>query len=136
MHTELAAPWVAVLPGPPGRAAAPVRYAGDGYDVLLQGFHWASHAGAPDGYGSRKSWYRIVRENAHAIRLAGFTWVWFPPPSDSLAPQGYIPRRWNTLDSAYGSETELREAIRALTPVNALADVVLNHRVGIHTAGA
>ena len=136
MQSEIAVPWMAVLPAPPARAAAPERYAGDGHDILLQGFHWASHAGAPDGYAGRKSWYRIVRENAAAIRQAGFSWVWFPPPSDSLAPQGYIPRRWNTLDSAYGSEAELRDAIRALAPVNALADVVLNHRVGIHTAGA
>ena len=71
-----------------------------------------------------------------AIRAAGFSWVWFPPPSDSLAPQGYIPRRWNVLDSAFGTEAELRAAIAALGPVRAMADVVLNHRVGVHTAGA
>ena len=71
-----------------------------------------------------------------AIRAAGFIWVWFPPPSDWLAPQGYIPRRWNVLDSAFGSEAELRNAIQALGPVKAMADVVLNHRVGIATSGA
>src|SRR6185437_403717 len=56
--------------------------------------------------------------------------------SDSLAPQGYIPRRWNVLDSAYGTEAELKAALAALHPVRGLADVVLNHRVGVHTGGA
>lgn len=137
MQTEITAPWVAVLPASAaGRPALERKYAGDGHDILLQGFHWASHAGGLDDAGGSKSWYRILRENAPAIRSAGFTWVWFPPPSDSLAPQGYIPRRWNVLDSAYGNEAELRAAVAALGPVKALADVVLNHRVGVATAGA
>jgi alpha-amylase len=78
----------------------------------------------------------VVRDNAAAIAAAGFTWVWLPPPSDSLAPQGYIPRRWNVLDSTFGTEAQLQSAIRALGPVKAMADLVLNHRVGVHTAGA
>jgi alpha-amylase len=139
MQAEIRLPWVAVLPLPPSRrsAAADKPFHGDGYDLLLQGFHWGSHAGAVDDLSrTRKSWYTILRENAPAIRAAGFTWVWFPPPSDSLAPQGYIPRRWNALDTPYGSEAELHAAIRALGPVKAMADVVLNHRVGVATAGA
>src|SRR5262249_29738874 len=56
--------------------------------------------------------------------------------SDSLAPQGYIPRRWNVLDSAFGSANDLRGAIAALAPVKVMADVVFNHRVGVHTGGA
>jgi alpha-amylase len=121
-----------------GRNPADQRnYIGDGRDILLQGFHWASHQGSFDhATRTRKSWYRILQENASAIKAAGFTWVWFPPSSDSLAPQGYIPRRWNVLDTAYGSEAELRGAIAALESVGALADVVLNHRVGAHTPGA
>jgi alpha-amylase len=112
-------------------------YHGDGRDILLQGFHWGSHAGASDERTrTRKSWYAILRENAASIRGAGFTWVWFPPPSDSLAPQGYIPRRWHVLDTSYGTEAELRAAIRTLGPVKAMADVVLNHRVGVATSGA
>ncbi len=132
-------PWVAVVSLPRGGRvpAAAKTYHGDGRDVLLQGFHWASHAGGVDDRTrSRQSWYAVLRDNAAAIRAAGFTYVWFPPPSDSLAPQGYIPRRWNVLDTAYGTEAELRAAIRALGPVKAMADVVLNHRVGVATAGA
>jgi alpha-amylase len=120
-----------------GRTAGePKKYHGDGRDIVLQGFHWESHRGVTEASGNRKSWYRIVQDNAVTIRQAGFTWVWFPPSSDSLAPQGYIPRRWDVLDTAFGSEGELRGAIRALGPVRAMADVVLNHRVGAHTPGA
>jgi alpha-amylase len=130
--TLLPATQLAGGPAPGGAG----RYAGTGRDILLQGFHWGSHAGGVGPDGARKSWYRVLAENAPAVRAAGFTWVWFPPPSDSLAPQGYIPRRWNVLDGAYGREPELHAAIRALWPVQALADVVVNHRVGVHTAGA
>jgi alpha-amylase len=126
----------APLPAPRPRARRG-HYHGDGRDVLLQGFHWHSHFGAPDpASGGTRCWYRILIESAPAIRDAGFTRVWFPPPSDSLAPQGYIPRRWDVLDSAYGREAELREAIAAIAPARAMADVVLNHRVGAHTSGA
>jgi alpha-amylase len=138
MQAEMRVPWVAVVSLPQGgRWPAAVPYLGDGRDILLQGFHWASHRGGRDeDTGARKSWYAILRDNAAAIQAAGFSWVWFPPPSDSLAPQGYIPRRWDLLDTAYGSEAELRAAIRALGPVRAMADIVLNHRVGVATAGA
>jgi alpha-amylase len=77
------------------------QYTGDGRDIILQGFHWPAHAGARERDGSKKTWYQIIRENAAAIKAAGYTWLWFPPASDTLAPQGYIPRRWNVLDSAF-----------------------------------
>ncbi len=135
MHTELKLPWVAVIPRPVRQPAEEKPYIGNGREILLQGFHWASHQGVRDAHG-HKSWYRLLEENAPAIKSAGFTWVWFPPPSDSLAPEGYIPRRWNCLDSRYGSEAELRSAVHALAPARVMADVVLNHRVGAHTGGA
>jgi alpha-amylase len=122
--------WAFVMPRRQSKS-----YVGDGRDILLQGFHWESHRGHVDRKGKRKSWYRIVQENAKRIKAAGFTWVWFPPPSDSLAPQGYIPRRWNVLDTSYGNRAELWTAIKALQPVKAMADVVLNHRVGVATPG-
>jgi alpha-amylase len=139
MQTPCNAPFTAVVTLPPGMLAPPQtgNCIGDGHDILLQGFHWVSHAGAFDRTAhARKSWYRIMMENAAAIRSAGFTWVWFPPPSDSLAPQGYIPRRWNVLNTPFGSEDELKAAIRSLEPVKAMADVVINHRVGVATSGA
>jgi alpha-amylase len=138
MHPQTNTPWVAVVALPQGgRTPAHNQYIGDGHEVILQGFHWSSHSGAFDpATRTRKSWYRILRENTATIKTAGFDWVWFPPPSDSLAPQGYIPRRWNVLNTAFGNEEELRTAIRALEPVKALADMVLNHRVGVATGGA
>ena len=96
MHIQTNTPWVAVVPFPlGGRTPSPqTKYIGDGHDILLQGFHWGAHGGAADpATRGKKSWYRIIKENAAAIKAAGFSWVWFPPPSDSLAPQGYIPRR-------------------------------------------
>src|SRR5262245_34587535 len=99
MRTEHMTPWVAVVSLPLGSPAGE-KYVGDGRDLLLQGFHWASHAGAHDHHG-RRSWYRILQENAATIKAAGFTWIWMPPSSDSLAPQGYIPRRWYSLDTPY-----------------------------------
>jgi alpha-amylase len=138
MQTDMRLPWVVVVPRPEYRSSplAETRFTGDGHEILLQGFHWDSHAGALDGSRSWKSWYTVLRENAEEIKAAGFSWVWFPPPCDSLAPQGYIPRRWNVLDTAFGTEAELRAAIRALEPVGALGDLVLNHRVGVATSGA
>ncbi len=94
------------------------------YDVMLQGFHWTSNA------VTGTSWYEIIRANAQRIKESGFTLVWFPPPSDSVAYEGYIPRELNKLDSKYGSATELRAAIEALKPVKAIADIVINHRAG------
>ncbi len=140
MHTDIKPAWIAVLPFPsPRTAPSSERKAcvGDGRDVLLQAFHWHACAGSWDpARRTRKNWYQIIQENAPHIKEAGFTLVWFPPPSDSLAPEGYIPRRWNVLNSAFGSESELRAAIQSVSPLAVLGDVILNHRVGAATAGA
>jgi alpha-amylase len=137
MRTETQAPWTVVIAWPGHGQPAARNYIGDGRDILLQGFHWHSHRGVVDPHTrARKSWYRIINENAATIKAAGFTWLWFPPSSDSLAPEGYIPRRWHVLDTPYGTEAELQATLRAVQPVKALGDVVLNHRVGVATGGA
>ncbi|EFJ47473.1 hypothetical protein VOLCADRAFT_74960 [Volvox carteri f. nagariensis] len=53
-----------------------------------------------------------------------------PPPSDSVSPQGYLPRDLYSLDSAYGSEGELRDLIASFHQHNikVIADIVVNHR--------
>lgn len=124
--------FVGVAPLPSVTTPAQQKYVGDGRDILLQAFHWDSHRGG----GQHRSWYRVVHDNAERIKKAGFTSVWMPPPSDSLAPEGYIPRRWNVFNTCYGSEAELRGALHALAPLKPLADVVINHRVGVATSGA
>ncbi|MFL5347008.1 MAG: alpha-amylase C-terminal beta-sheet domain-containing protein [Hyalangium sp.] len=108
--------------------AAPVAHAGalDGNssDVMLQGFHWYSYQTYP--------WWGVIKNNAATIKSAGFTMVWLPPPSDSAANEGYLPRQLNILDSKYGSTADLKAALSALNTngVKPIADLVLNHRVG------
>jgi len=64
------------------------------------------------------------------IAAAGFTAIWLPPPSDSVSPQGYLPRDLYHLDCNYGTEAELRQLITALheNGIKAIADIVINHR--------
>ena len=104
--------------------------AGNGYELILQAFNWESHRGAPGPGGARVSWYAYLAGQVDAIAEAGFTSAWLPPPSDSVSPQGYLPRDLYKLDSAYGSEVELRELVAALRErgVKAVADIVINHR--------
>jgi len=107
-------------------AATPTQQAGGSKAILLQGFHWNSAAYAgPD-------WYNTLMNNVGDISAMGFTHVWFPPPSDSAAREGYLPRQLNKLDSSYGSAAELTNVISAFKSkgVKAIADVVVNHRVG------
>lgn len=97
--------------------------AGSG-DVVMQGFHWKST--------SQVGWYNTLKSKAGELGTAGINHVWFPPPSKSGAPQGYLPTELNVLDSAYGTELQLKDAISALNAagVSAVADIVVNHRNG------
>jgi len=47
---------------------------------------------------------QVLREQVPKIADDGITVLWLPPPSDSVSPQGYLPRDLYDLDSAYGSE--------------------------------
>lgn len=107
------------------KAATPPAQSGNSQAVLLQGFHWNSSSANP-------KWYNVLLGNVADLKGMGFTHVWFPPPSDSAASQGYLPRQLNNLNSAYGSSAELTNVVRAFTNngIRAVADVVVNHRVG------
>lgn len=89
--------------------------------LWVQGFNWES---------CKEDWYGVLAGQASKIAEAGFTSVWFPPPSDSVSPQGYLPRDLYMLDSHYGSETELRDCIQAFQAldIKVVADIVINHR--------
>jgi hypothetical protein len=91
------------------------------FSSALQGFNWES---------CKEKWYSVLASQAKEIGEAGFTSVWFPPPSDSVSPQGYLPRDLYLLDSSYGTEAELRECIQTFTALNikVVADIVINHR--------
>lgn len=94
--------------------------------IVMQGFHWNS------ANYSNPNWYGRINAKAADLQDLGITHVWFPPPSDSAAREGYLPRQLNLLNSFYGSETDLRNAITALNGrgIKSIADVVVNHRVG------
>ncbi len=100
-------------------------YVGKSDMILLQGFHWQSH---------QHAWYSILKDMAAAIAAAGVDAVWFPPPSISADPHGYLPTEWYDLNSSYGSQDELKAAIAALRDgdrrIEAITDVVVNHRCG------
>lgn len=91
--------------------------------ILMQGFHWNSANG---------NWYGTLQGKAGDMKNLGITHVWFPPPSDAASREGYLPRQLNVLNSSYGSETALKNAISALNSqgIKSVVDVVINHRVG------
>jgi alpha-amylase len=107
-------------------AATPAAQAGGSQAVLLQGFHWNS------ANYSGPNWYNTLQGKVGDLKTMGFTHVWFPPPSDSGAKEGYLPRQLNNLNSSYGSSAELTNVVRAFTNtgIKAVADIVVNHRVG------
>jgi alpha-amylase len=120
----------AIAPRPAG-AAIQQLYNGTATDVMLQGFHWTSIQ------SQNPNWYQIVQQNAATIRAAKFDLVWFPPPSKSAFDgAGYMPTLWNNLNNAYGAQADLTAAMKALRPIRALADVVVNHRCGALSDGA
>ncbi len=86
-----------------------------------QGFNWES---------SKYQWYKTLTSQIRDIANGGFTCVWLPPPSDSVSPQGYLPRDLYKLDSAFGTEAELRHLISEMhkNGLKAVADIVINHR--------
>lgn len=109
-----------------------------GSGVMLQGFTWSS----PDADGD---WYVTMSANADAVKNT-FEYVWFPPCTDSVDANGYLPRQLNMLTQAYpkngthspsgsyssfyGTEAQLKQAIADIKPSKAVADVVINHRCG------
>ena len=98
---------------------------GQNTDVLLQGFNWESHSN-PTG------WYNVVKNNVSALADGQFDMIWLPPPSDAAAPQGYLPRELYDVNSQYGTQAELVDLINQLhsNDIKAIADIVVNHRVG------
>lgn len=127
-HTRIAAMLAAAAFGctAAAHAATPPAQSGNSSAVMLQGFHWNS------AKASNPDWYNVLLGNVGELKTMGFTHVWFPPPSDSAAKEGYLPRQLNNLSGGYGSSAELTNVVRAFTNtgIKAVADVVVNHRVG------
>lgn len=91
----------------------------------LQAFNWLSHQG--DYYGH-------ICEMAPTFKRMGFTYVWLPPPTASVSPEGYMPTDYFNLSSRYGDEAGLRRAVAALKAedIKVAGDCVLNHRCALH----
>ena len=64
---------------------------GSGFEILCQGFNWESHKSG--------RWYMELLERAAEISSLGFTVVWLPPPTESVSPEGYMPRDLYNLNS-------------------------------------
>ncbi|KAK4347809.1 hypothetical protein RND71_034148 [Anisodus tanguticus] len=94
---------------------------GTGREIVFQGFNWESW---------RRQWYLELANKAADLSRCGITAVWLPPPTESVAPQGYMPSDLYNLNSAYGSLEELRSCIEEMhhQDLLALGDIVLNHR--------
>ncbi|KAI3467396.1 hypothetical protein Pfo_024059 [Paulownia fortunei] len=95
---------------------------GSGFEIMCQGFNWESHKSG--------KWYMELLEKASELSSLGFTVIWLPPPTDSVSPEGYMPRDLYNLSSRYGNIDQLKILVRRLHEVGirVLGDVVLNHR--------
>jgi len=91
---------------------------------MVQGFHWTSWRSAP--------WWGELGRRSRELSAAGINLAWLPPSSDSLSPEGYLPRKLSLQDSSYGTAAQLGAAVKSLhaAGIKVIADVVLNHRVG------
>ncbi|TKY69722.1 Alpha-amylase 3 [Spatholobus suberectus] len=95
---------------------------GTGYEILCQGFNWESHKSG--------RWYVGLKEIVSELASLGFTVVWLPPPTDSVSPEGYMPKDLYNLNSRYGNIDELKDLVKRFHEVGikVLGDAVLNHR--------
>ncbi|CAE7310762.1 AMY1.2 [Symbiodinium necroappetens] len=103
------------------------EYADPSHTVMLQGFNWESHK------AGKGNWYGIVESKVDMLADVGITDIWLPPPSQSVAPQGYLPSQLFNLDaSAYGKKAALKSLLKSLHAkgMRGVADIVINHRCG------
>lgn len=66
---------------------------GSGHEILCQGFNWESH--------KSRRWYCELKPKADELASLGFTTVWLPPPTESVSPEGYMPKDLYNLNSRY-----------------------------------
>ncbi|KAF4358054.1 hypothetical protein G4B88_009617 [Cannabis sativa] len=95
---------------------------GTGYEIVCQGFNWESNKSG--------KWYMELKEKAEELSSLGFTVIWLPPPTESVSPEGYMPKDLYNLNSRYGTIDELKEIVNKFHQVGikVLGDAVLNHR--------
>ena len=101
-------------------------------DVMFQSFYWDSYK--DHGYG-RTKWMDMVNGNSYTNAAEIGQWfdlVWLPPMSKSTGGTGYLPIRYSSLDSEWGTKTNLVAEIAILHQNGAkvVADIVANHVAG------
>lgn len=79
-----------VAPEPPVKICSGT---GSGFEIVCQGFNWESHKSG--------RWYVELRKKAEELASLGFTVVWLPPPTESISPEGYMPKDLYNLNSRY-----------------------------------
>ncbi|MEQ8473842.1 MAG: DUF1921 domain-containing protein [Marinoscillum sp.] len=94
--------------------------------VLLQGFYWES------SHDFTEDWYEEVEDKASDMQAAGIDMIWLPPPSNAGSLEGYLPRELNNFANNYGTLAEHQSLLNTLDNlgIEAIADIVVNHRVG------
>ncbi len=98
-----------------------------GYEgVMLQGFYWDSY--------SETRWRTIEHKADEFAEFFSLIWVPNSAKSAGNPTMGYMPVYWFTNhNSSFGTEEQLRSMISTLKGkgVGVIADVVVNHRVGV-----
>mmetsp|Transcript_12155 Transcript_12155/g.29024 ORF Transcript_12155/g.29024 Transcript_12155/m.29024 type:complete len:539 (+) Transcript_12155:34-1650(+) len=87
--------------------------------VMVQGFDWESMSDRPRLYSE-------LEKELPALASAGINVVWFPPPSSSADPQGYLPGKWYEIPHKAALQRAIKKADSE--GVVTMVDVVLNHR--------
>ncbi|KAL0009431.1 hypothetical protein SO802_010933 [Lithocarpus litseifolius] len=64
---------------------------GTGFEILCQGFNWESHKSG--------RWFMELKEKAAELSSIGFTVIWLPPPTESISPEGFMPKDLYNLNS-------------------------------------
>jgi len=93
-------------------------------DVMFQAFYWNSYQ--DQGYG-RTKWIDLLPQAEELGKW--FDLVWLPPSARSTGGTGYLPTRYDSQDSDWGTKGNLLTLINTLHANGArvVADVVINH---------
>ncbi len=107
-------------------------------DFMMQGWYWDYPKAGCNGVST--TWASVLQGKANTLSNAGFTYIWLPPPTNTSSgscSNGYDPRDLYDLgefsgSTGIGSRMELDNLISAFSTagMNAVADVVFNHRDG------
>lgn len=100
-------------------------------DVLLQGFWWDSYS--DQRLNNFENLYDFLSQQLISLSNAHFDLIWFPPASEAEG-MGYHPRELFDFNSKHGSKSQLETLLASIQErqMHAMADLVLNHRVGTY----